>query len=166
MAKAFIYSLACPYTKKIKYVGKTIKPLHQRLNSHNTDANARVSRWAKKLFNRKKKPIIEIIDSVNRSEVNYWERYWIHQFMAWGFNLLNFTHTNVSSRVKMKFKIVKNSIVRDLRIKNPTLEEYEYVANLARENKRSIPNQLQFIIEEVRKYHSQNPNSEFYIKQT
>jgi hypothetical protein len=164
MAKAFIYSLACPYTKKIKYIGKTTHSLSQRLNNHNTNANARVSRWAKKLFTRKKKPIIEIIDVVNRSEVNYWERYWIHQFMAWGFNLLNFTHANVSSKVRMKFKVIKNSIVRDLRIKNPTLEEYMYVANLAEENKRSIPNQLQVMIREVMEYHSNNPNSEFYIK--
>lgn len=154
MAKAFIYSLSCPYTKKIKYVGKTVKSLDQRLGGHNTNTNARVSRWAKKLFIRGRKPIIEIIDVVNRSEVSYWERYWIHQFIAWGFKLLNHTHTKISSKEKMKFRKTRKDIIPSLRIKNPTLQEYVYVDNLARKNKRTIPEQLQVMIKEVREYHS------------
>lgn len=32
---------------------------------------------------------LEILDIVNVAEWKFWERYWVSQFLAWGFNLLN-----------------------------------------------------------------------------
>jgi hypothetical protein len=140
MGKTFIYSLSCPYTKKVKYIGKTTGSLESRLSGHNVTTDSRVSKWARKLFMRGRKPIIEIIDIVSWSESNYWERYWIHQFIAWGFDLLNHIHTDFSSSTE-------GHLIPELRIKNPSLEEYMYVVNLAENNKRSIPKQFELIIE-------------------
>jgi hypothetical protein len=41
--------------------------------------------------------------------------------------------------------------VPELRIKNPTLEEYLFVATLAQQGTRSIPDQLRLIIKEYKK---------------
>lgn len=46
--------------------------------------------------------------------------------------------------------------VPELRIKNPTLEEYIYVATLAKEEKRSIPKQLSFILSDYKKLKQQS----------
>ena len=45
--------------------------------------------------------------------------------------------------------------VPELRIKNPTLEEYIYVATLAQEDKRSIPKQLSFILKDYKRLKQQ-----------
>lgn len=45
--------------------------------------------------------------------------------------------------------------VPELRIKNPSLENYIYVATLAKEGRRSIPKQLELIIEGYKKFQQQ-----------
>ena len=34
MKEVYIYSLSDPITKEIKYIGKTVKPIKDRLNAH------------------------------------------------------------------------------------------------------------------------------------
>lgn len=91
--KVYIYSLEDPITKEIRYIGKTnnIKMrFHNHLNKkHNEKSHKR--NWINSLRKQGYKPIMQIIDEVENDEWKYWERYWIAQFIAWGFNLVNHT---------------------------------------------------------------------------
>lgn len=87
-----IYSLKDPLTNEIRYVGKTEKPLNERLRSHiNKNDNTHVRNWIKKLKRKNLKPIIEIVDKVPISEWQFWEIFYISLFKSWGFNLTNHT---------------------------------------------------------------------------
>lgn len=93
-----IYTLAHPITKEIRYVGRTKNPLSWRKSNHNTEArlnksNGRKTNWIKSLHREGLRPIIEPLEVVNCSwqESHLIENYWISQFKAWGFNLVNFT---------------------------------------------------------------------------
>lgn len=91
----FIYTLSDPDTLEVRYVGKA-NNIKYRLWAHLTEAkkdsrNLRKCNWIKKLLAQGKKPIIEIVEEVS---IEFWkesEMYWISQFKAWGFNLINMT---------------------------------------------------------------------------
>lgn len=88
-----IYTLTDPNTNEIRYVGKANNPKtryyqHCRISTKKTHK----TNWINKLLINKQKPIIEIIDTVPINEWIFWETYWISQFKAWGFNLVNNTH--------------------------------------------------------------------------
>lgn len=95
--KVLIYTLSDPFTKEIRYIGKTNQMLLKRLNGHIQDAKIRKSKthnsnWIYSLILKNQKPIIELLDEVNENTA--WqliEQYWISQFKCWGFNLLNTT---------------------------------------------------------------------------
>jgi hypothetical protein len=86
----YIYTLSCPETKEIRYVGKTCN-LKSRYSNHiNKFYNNHKSNWIKSLLSKGLKPIMEVIEEVE-DELN-WEMleiYWIAQFKAWGFDLTN-----------------------------------------------------------------------------
>jgi len=52
---------------------------------------------------------------------------------------------------RKRAKITEDS-VPELRVKNPSLENYIHVATLAKEGRRSIPTQIEIIIEEHKKF--------------
>jgi len=95
MALVFIYTLAEPDSSVVRYIGQTKNPKN-RFYRHIYDAkndgrkNKRCS-WIKSLLNKNQRPIMEIIDEVDIKEWIFWEQYWICQFKAWGFNLVNET---------------------------------------------------------------------------
>jgi len=91
----YIYSLSDPFTGEIRYIGKANR-LGSRLSTHITEAkknrnSRKKGKWTRSLLEKGVKPLIEIIDKVSVSEWQYWEVYWISQFKAWGFDLLNET---------------------------------------------------------------------------
>jgi len=93
--KMFIYTLEDPITKEIRYVGKT-NNLEDRYKRHlqkcyleKYDKNTHKSRWIKNLLKSGNKPIMEILEECNESDVNQLEKYWISQFRVWGFKLTN-----------------------------------------------------------------------------
>lgn len=95
MKTTFIYSLSDPDTKEIRYIGKA-NNLKLRLWSHIHEAkhnlrNLHKCNWIKLLLKNGKKPIIEVIEEVVIEEWIDCEKYWIAQFKAWGFNLINKT---------------------------------------------------------------------------
>lgn len=91
--KTTIYTLACPFSGEIKYVGKTVKPLKDRLSEHLADAKRAVNKrtnWVKSVVAKGGVPIIEALSECYED----WEeeeRYWIAQMRAWGFRLKNMT---------------------------------------------------------------------------
>jgi len=79
----------------IRYVGKTKQYLKQRLYSHIkeclTNRKSHKISWIKSLLNNGQRPKIEIIDQVDDSDWEFWEKYWINQLRSWGIKLTNLT---------------------------------------------------------------------------
>lgn len=92
-ATVFIYSLSCPTTGQIRYVGKS-KNLTKRMYDHllvtPEETNHRAC-WIRSLLAKNQKPILEILDEVPVSEWPQWEVAWIEYFREQGFNLTNAT---------------------------------------------------------------------------
>ena len=87
-----IYTLSNPVTGEVRYVGKTVKQLYSRLSSHINAApksSTHSARWINGLLILGIKPEINLIESVNESDWELNEAYWIEQFKQWGFNLTN-----------------------------------------------------------------------------
>jgi hypothetical protein len=87
-----IYTLEHPLTGEIRYVGKTSRSIKARYYQHicvSSDSSYRAN-WIKSLNKVNLKPIIKELD-VCESDGNDLERYWISQFKAWGFRLVNLT---------------------------------------------------------------------------
>jgi len=90
MEKTFIYTLTDPVTNKIRYVGKADNPEKRYRNHLNSRLNNTYKeQWIFGLKKLNQKPILEILDIVDKNEWVYWEQYWICQLKQWGFNLTN-----------------------------------------------------------------------------
>lgn len=89
----FIYTLDCPMTGEVKYVGKSNAP-KSRYRNHLNDLreNNLKTNWVKNLKSKNKTPVLSIIDEVDIGEWRFWEKYWICQMKCWGFNLKNGTN--------------------------------------------------------------------------
>lgn len=92
MKEVQIYALVDPYTKEIRYVGKTVKKISYRLSNHIYNAkvtkhNKHLSNWILKLLDKGKKPLIISLESCNESNWQEKEKYWIAKFD----NLINIT---------------------------------------------------------------------------
>lgn len=86
-----IYTLSCPITKEIRYVGKTSLSLKARLNAHcqlQKESNHRYY-WIRSIVIQNMKPIIELVEEVSDDNWQFWERWYIALFKYWGFNLVN-----------------------------------------------------------------------------
>ncbi len=88
----YIYTLSDPTTKEIRYVGKTIN-LRQRYSQiiHAKKNGKNLIKWVNELQTKRYNPIMKTLDITNKDDWQYVEKYWIAQFRAWGFNLLNIT---------------------------------------------------------------------------
>lgn len=91
MKTTFIYGLSDPRTDKVRYIGKSNNP-KKRYNRHlSLKGISHKNSWISQLKSEGYLPTLEIIDEVSKREWQYWERFWIHQFECWGFNLTNMT---------------------------------------------------------------------------
>lgn len=89
-----IYTLSDPITGEIRYVGKTVSMLNERLSSHiyNTKRNnTRNTAWIKSLLKNGNKPVIELIETISDENWQFWEQHYISLFRSYGFNLNNHT---------------------------------------------------------------------------
>lgn len=86
----YIYSLSNPFDNTVKYIGKTKNP-KRRLSEHLTKKGltCKKGKWIRLLLSQGIVPIMEILDEVHSTEINFYEQYWISQYRAWGFILLN-----------------------------------------------------------------------------
>lgn len=100
-----IYTLSCPEKNSVVYVGMTAKPLKVRLQQHikSTQNNINKLEWSSNLLKKGLKPIIEELETTNDYfEAQRFEKYWIHQFKQWGFELFNRRHFDRSFETKSK----------------------------------------------------------------
>lgn len=83
-----IYSINCPYTGQVRYIGKS-KDFKQRVRKHlSSKLKTRTSKWIHSLH---QKPIFEIIDEVNESNWQEAEKAYIRLFKSIGCQLYNHT---------------------------------------------------------------------------
>src|SRR4051812_33629800 len=84
-----IYTISCPNTGDVVYVGKTIDVRH-RFSSHlKSSKNTNSAVWIRNVIKTGRKPVMDVIDTVNESNYSFWEQYYISLFKTWGFKLLN-----------------------------------------------------------------------------
>jgi hypothetical protein len=113
-----IYTLSCPDTKEIRYVGKTIKTLKARLQHHISTSKKRKNynaNWIKSITNNNKEPVIELVEECDLNEWEFWEKYWISQFKNWGFKLTNYTNGGQGPHGRITKKETKEKISKALK---------------------------------------------------
>ncbi len=90
-----IYVLRDPRDSRIRYVGKTIQKLNNRLTSHvreaNRENNSHKVRWILLVVRAGYDPVIEKIEDVNEDNWQERERYWIWFHYENGCKLVNET---------------------------------------------------------------------------
>jgi hypothetical protein len=83
-----IYSISCPYTNQVRYIGKS-KDYKTRIRKHlSSKLKTRTSKWIHSL---KDKPVFDIIDEVNEDNWQAAERSYIRLFKSIGCQLYNHT---------------------------------------------------------------------------
>lgn len=111
-----IYTISCPTTQQIKYIGKTKHELTYRLNQHIRTSkikNNLMCSWIKSLTKANLIPIIEQIDYCDTNDMaNILECMYIGLFKSWGFDLKNGTgggdgQCNMSQETKNKISVAK-----------------------------------------------------------
>lgn len=112
MSEVFIYTLECPLSNEVRYVGKTIN-IKKRLNDHlksSKKLKTHKDKWINSLLSQNLKPIIKELKVVNNNDWIYWEIYSIDFFKKLGCNLVNhtnggdggsFTHHNEETKKKI-----------------------------------------------------------------
>lgn len=107
----YLYTISCPITNDIKYIGKTKQPIDLRLKQHIKSTkryNHKMSTWLKSIINKNLYPIIEEIETCETDvDANIFETMYIGLFSSWGFNLKNMTsggdgQVNMTQEVKDK----------------------------------------------------------------
>lgn len=91
MDKIYIYTLNCPKTGVVKYVGKAMN-MSNRLSGHIFDSNRKktpVSLWIKSLISEGLKPKMILLDTCDLSNWEQVEVKWIRHFKDAGFDILN-----------------------------------------------------------------------------
>lgn len=94
MKKGYVYSLICPISKEIRYVGQTSRRLTERLRQHKnvwSKHTSHRSNWLKKLkkLNLLSSLQIILIEECDIDILNDREIYWIAYFKNLGYKLTN-----------------------------------------------------------------------------
>lgn len=109
--EVLIYTLSHPLTKEIFYIGRTTMSLQGRLICHVTSStcgnDSLTERIRDIVRSCKTRPTIEEIDRCSYSDRRDAEEYWIQQFAAWGFSLLNRRHYRVRNYVPQERRMKK-----------------------------------------------------------
>ena len=140
-----IYTLTDPITGEIRYIGKTKKNLVDRWYSHCSDyklsrEKSYKNSWIISLKRKGYKPIIEILDEVPENQWQFWETYWIAQFLNWGFNLTNMTkggEGNNGGKGCLGYKHTEE-VKRSISIKNSKPKSLEWIQNATNAMRKTV----------------------------
>lgn len=117
MAISYIYSLSCPDTYSVKYVGKSRNPAY-RLRKHIEESkrgvNTKKCRWILGLIKNGKYPILNIEEITDTENENFWEKHYISLYKFLGFDLKNHTQGGDGGSMSLDVidKIRKSNIGR------------------------------------------------------
>lgn len=128
-----IYSLKDPITNEIRYIGKTTGKLRDRWYSHCSSYKLEKEKsyknsWIISLKRKGYRPEIELIEEVSQENWEFWERYWISQFLSWGYNLTNMTkggEGNIGGKGSLGYKHTEEA-KRRISLKNSREKSLEW----------------------------------------
>lgn len=92
-----IYTMRCPVSNEIIYVGSTILSLRLRFGNHMSECKKGESKIHKHIRDTGIVPVVELVEEVHvsrESELRVIESYWIDQFRQWGFGIKNSMNNN------------------------------------------------------------------------
>lgn len=121
-----IYKLIDPITNEIRYVGRTIQKLQNRLKKHlkANDKSHRVN-WIKSLTKNQLIPIIELICETQEFETCCeLEKFYIEKYKKEGMNLVNMTDGGDGS---IGFKHSEETILKLKKIAKKRVKNDEYI---------------------------------------
>lgn len=126
MNKVKIYALIDNSKNDIRYIGKTKNSLTKRLIQHKSISKYKKNHkecWMNDLIQKNIGIDILLIDEVEEEKWEFWEKYWICQFKAWGFDLVNATDGGITpfSTLKIRRKYYKE--------KNKEVIQYDFDGN-------------------------------------
>jgi hypothetical protein len=93
MKQVYIYGLIDPTTSQLRYIGKSINP-NSRFRKHLQDSKKKITykdKWIFSLIERKIKPELIIIDTLEEVNWEFWEIHYISYFKSIGCSLTNLT---------------------------------------------------------------------------
>ena len=90
MRTTFIYTISDEFGV-IRYIGKSNNPKNRLYHHINERSNMHKYNWLRSIIKRGNFPIVEILEEVPEDNWEIHEMYWISQFKAWGFKLINLT---------------------------------------------------------------------------
>jgi group I intron endonuclease len=124
-----IYKLIDPNTNEIRYIGRTVQKLENRLKKHlnANDKSYRVN-WIKSLLNKDLFPIIELICETESFETCCeLEQFYIEKYKKEGLKLVNMTDGGDGS---IGFKHSEETILKLKKIAEIRVKNDEYINNL------------------------------------
>lgn len=87
MQPVYVYTLS--EGDDVRYVGVT-RLLEDRKRQHLFKRDGTIkAKWVGSLAQRGKLPDFDVIDTVDESDWQFWESFWIQQFRGWGYRLVN-----------------------------------------------------------------------------
>lgn len=105
MREAYIYTLSCPLSNEIRYVGQSTDP-NTRYRRHISDSKKgkdHKSNWIRSLIVKDLKPILNIIHDCNESNVDYYEKYYIEEYKK-VYDLTNSKEGGKPSKITQEIK--------------------------------------------------------------
>lgn len=152
-----IYKLLDPRTNEIRYIGRTKHTPSKRLYEHctlrNLKSNTHKNHWIKQLISLNLRPLIEIIEYVDVTQVFVREIYWIQFYKTNGYNL---TNTSDGGDGSFGYKMNDESIQKSLNSRriNGTLkrsDECKRRISLAQKGKKHPKEQTEYVANLIRK---------------
>jgi hypothetical protein len=143
MAITHIYSLDCPITGDVKYIGKSDCPDY-RYRKHLEGAirnkkPTKKNNWIISLNNQGLKPILTIIDSIDNSEWRFWEMHYISLYKSFGFDLKNMTFGGDGGKMS---KESIDKIIEANRKRRHTEEHKKMISKIMLGNKYAAGNKI------------------------
>lgn len=130
---AYIYSLSCPITNEIRYIGRTVGNPKYRYSNHLCQAETNIKKdychcWIKKLLSKNLKPVMAIIEETYDLSR---EKYWINYYFTKGCKLTNLAEGGEKSGLgSRRTKEQKENISKGL-LKNSKRQIYELNTDLS-----------------------------------
>lgn len=138
--KITIYTLTDPITNEIRYIGRTKKEilkyrLVEHLSPSSSNHNTYKKNWIKKLKKLNLIPTIEELEVLETSweESHTIEKYWIQQFMCWGFKLVNLEDKGFGGY--KKYKGHSDKAVLQYSLDGNFIKEYKSIREAQRQTK-------------------------------